>query len=126
MPIEEAGMAGDVESERCQAQGGLPRVALPEKRQADEAFFAMTKKFLDSTAWHGFVAIRNVVAASAGNHIRGMPAVCNSALDPRTTASLVCQGMQVAHEAFEPLFHHMGVDLRGGNVSVTEKRLYDA
>src|SRR5208282_5509531 len=32
--------------------------------------------------------------------------------------------MQIAHEAFETLLEHMGVDLRGRNVGMAKQRLY--
>ena len=34
--------------------------------------------------------------------------------------------MQIAHEAFEPLFQHVGIDLRGRDVGVAEQRLHHA
>src|SRR5215217_7516803 len=34
--------------------------------------------------------------------------------------------MQIAHQAFEPLFKHVRVNLRGGNVGVAEQRLHYA
>ena len=34
--------------------------------------------------------------------------------------------MQVADEAFQPLFQHVGIDLCGGNVGVAEQRLHNA
>jgi len=34
--------------------------------------------------------------------------------------------MQIAHKAFEPLFQHVGIDLRGRDVGVAEQRLHHA
>ena len=34
--------------------------------------------------------------------------------------------MQIAHEAFQPLLQHMGIDLRGRDIGVAEKRLHHA
>ena len=34
--------------------------------------------------------------------------------------------MQVAHQAFQPIFQHVRIDLGGGNVGVTEQGLNDA
>jgi hypothetical protein len=34
--------------------------------------------------------------------------------------------MQVAHQALQALFHHMGIDLRGRDIGVAEQRLHDA
>src|SRR5580658_9796177 len=34
--------------------------------------------------------------------------------------------MQIANEAFQSFLEHVGIDLRGRDVGVTEERLYDA
>jgi len=34
--------------------------------------------------------------------------------------------MQIAHEAFQPLLQHMGIDLRGRDIGVAQKRLHHA
>ena len=34
--------------------------------------------------------------------------------------------MQIADKAFQPLFEHMGIDLRGRNIGVAEQRLHNA
>ena len=39
---------------------------------------------------------------------------------------LLRQRMQIAHQALQPLFQHMGIDLRGGNIGVAEQRLHHA
>src|SRR6185295_10110615 len=36
------------------------------------------------------------------------------------------QRVQVAHQAFQPLLDHMGIDLGGRDVGMAEQRLYDA
>jgi hypothetical protein len=43
----------------------------------------------------------------------------------RTVALAIGQRVQIAHQAFEPLFDHMGVDLRGRNIGMSEQRLHD-
>ena len=34
--------------------------------------------------------------------------------------------MQIAHEAFQPLLQHVGIDLRGRDIGVAQKRLHHA
>src|ERR1700687_6147563 len=40
-------------------------------------------------------------------------------------SAVLCEGVQVAHEPLEPLFQHVGVDLRGRNVGMAQQRLHD-
>src|SRR6185503_14712035 len=44
----------------------------------------------------------------------------------QTRALLLRQWMQVAHQALQPLFHNMGVDLGSRDIRVAKQRLYDA
>src|SRR5436189_6361038 len=41
----------------------------------------------------------------------------------RRPALLLCQGMQVAHQALQAFLHHMGIDLGARDIGLTKQRL---